>query len=54
MINDSGARHRSRALVLGGGGPVGLAWEIGLVDGFASQGITLGPPILSSAPLLAQ
>src|SRR6516162_10629013 len=46
MINDSstdGARgHRSRALVLGAGGPVGRAWEIGLVDGFASQGIDLG------------
>jgi NTE family protein len=46
MINDSstdGARgHRSRALVLGGGGPVGRAWEIGLVDGFAGQGIDLG------------
>ena len=42
MINDSstgGAGHRSRALVLGGGGPVGRAWEIGLVDGFAGQGI---------------
>jgi NTE family protein len=37
-----GAGHRSRALVLGGGGPVGRAWEIGLVDGFAGQGIDLG------------
>ena len=45
MINDSstiGAGHRSRALVLGGGGPVGQAWEIGLVDGLAGQGIDLG------------
>jgi NTE family protein len=46
MINDSsrdGARgHRSRALVLGGGGPVGRAWEIGLLEGFAAQGIDLG------------
>ncbi|HEY2533725.1 MAG TPA: patatin-like phospholipase family protein [Xanthobacteraceae bacterium] len=42
MINDNGAGHRSRALVLGGGGPVGRAWEIGLVDGFAGQGIDLG------------
>jgi NTE family protein len=45
MINGSntvGAGHRSRALVLGGGGPVGRAWEIGLVDGFAGQGIDLG------------
>jgi NTE family protein len=42
MINDSstgGAGQRSRALVLGGGGPVGRAWESGLVDGFAGQGI---------------
>jgi len=42
MINDNGAGHRSRALVLGGGGPVGRAWEIGLVDGFAGRGIDLG------------
>ena len=45
MINDSstgGAGHRSRALVLGGGGPVGRAWEIGLTHGFAGQGIDLG------------
>src|SRR5215468_4558975 len=46
MIIDSGtdgARgHRLRALVLGGGGPVGRAWEIGLVHGFAGQGIDLG------------
>jgi NTE family protein len=27
--------------VLGGGGPVGRAWEIGLVDGFARRGIDL-------------
>jgi NTE family protein len=46
MINDSGIDgvrgHRSRALVLGGGGPVGRAWEFGLMDGFAGQGIDLG------------
>jgi NTE family protein len=46
MINDSstdGVRGRdSRALVLGGGGPVGRAWELGLMDGFAGQGIDLG------------
>ena len=36
------AVHRSRALVLGGGGPVGRAWETGLVDGFADQGIEFG------------
>jgi NTE family protein len=34
--------HHSRALVLGGGGPVGRAWEIGLVEGFARQEIDLG------------
>ena len=46
MINDSGSDgvrgRRSRALVLGGGGPVGRAWELGLMDGFAGQGIDLG------------
>jgi NTE family protein len=36
------ADHRSRALVLGGGGPVGRAWEIGLVGGFADEGIDFG------------
>lgn len=45
MINKSGAGDAgrcSRALVLGGGGPVGRAWEIGLVGGFADQGIDFG------------
>jgi NTE family protein len=46
MANDGsteGARgRRARALVLGGGGPVGRAWEAGLVEGFAGQGIDLG------------
>jgi NTE family protein len=45
MIDGSstvGAGHRLRALVLGGGGPVGRAWENGLVDGFAGQGIDFG------------
>ena len=32
---------RSRALVLGGGGPVGMAWESGLIAGFAESGIDL-------------
>ena len=31
----------TRALVLGGGGPVGIAWETGLVVGLASEGIDL-------------
>lgn len=38
----SGAGRPSRALVLGGGGPVGRAWEIGLVAGLAGYGIDLG------------
>ncbi|HEV2533116.1 patatin-like phospholipase family protein [Phenylobacterium sp.] len=32
----------SRALVLGGGGPVGIAWECGLIAGLAKQGVDLG------------
>ena len=32
----------SRALVLGGGGPVGIAWESGLLAGLAKAGIDLG------------
>ncbi|MHB1534775.1 MAG: patatin-like phospholipase family protein [Acidimicrobiales bacterium] len=32
----------SRALVLGGGGPVGIAWEAGLVVGFRAAGVELG------------
>lgn len=31
----------TRALVLGGGGPVGIAWETGLVVGLARHGIAL-------------
>src|SRR4051812_6621197 len=31
----------TRALVLGGGGPVGIAWESGLVAGLADQGVLL-------------
>jgi NTE family protein len=31
----------SRALVLGGGGPVGIAWEIGLAAGLAQEGVQL-------------
>ena len=47
MANDSGAVRPSRGLVLGGGGPVGRAWQVGLVDGFAGQGIDLGTADLS-------
>lgn len=32
----------TRALVLGGGGPVGIAWESGLLAGFAQGGVDLG------------
>jgi NTE family protein len=32
---------RSRALVLGGGGPVGVGWEIGLAAGLATAGVDL-------------
>ena len=31
----------SRALVLSGGGPVGIAWESGLLGGFAKAGVDL-------------
>jgi NTE family protein len=31
-----------RALVLSGGGPVGIAWESGLIGGFAAAGLDLG------------
>src|ERR1700733_6918012 len=32
----------TRALVLGGGGPVGVAWESGLAVGLAAAGVRLG------------
>jgi NTE family protein len=32
----------TRALVLGGGGPVGIAWEAGLILGLRSAGVDLG------------
>lgn len=32
----------TRALVLGGGGPVGIAWESGLLAGLAEEGVNLG------------
>jgi NTE family protein len=35
------AAMATRALVLGGGGPVGIAWESGLVSGFAEAGVDL-------------
>lgn len=33
--------HPTRALVLGAGGPVGRAWELGVASGFIAQGVTL-------------
>jgi NTE family protein len=32
----------TRALVLGGGGPVGIGWESGLIVGLAERGVQLG------------
>ncbi len=32
----------TKALVLGGGGPVGIAWESGLIQGLAQGGVDLG------------
>jgi NTE family protein len=32
----------TRALVLGGGGPVGIAWECGLIAGLARMGVDFG------------
>src|SRR5437879_2861420 len=32
----------TRALVLGGGGPVGVGWESGLAAGLAEAGVVLG------------
>jgi NTE family protein len=40
-IASSDAMHPSRALVLGGGGPVGRAWESGLVAGLIAKGAAL-------------
>jgi NTE family protein len=31
----------TRALILGGGGPVGIAWEAGLIDGLEESGVRL-------------
>ena len=40
--NEKGGAHRSRALVLGAGGPVGRAWESGLIAGLIEREIDLG------------
>jgi NTE family protein len=41
MSQANGTPAAGRALVLGGGGPVGVAWEIGLAAGLASGGVDL-------------
>lgn len=38
---DKAMRMKDRALVLGGGGPVGEAWESGIIAGLAEKGIDL-------------
>jgi NTE family protein len=40
--NEKGADRRPRALVLGGGGPVGRAWQSGLIAGLIEREIDLG------------
>lgn len=40
--NEKGGAHRSRALVLGAGGPVGRAWQSGLIAGLIERAIDLG------------
>jgi NTE family protein len=42
LVKTVGENAMSRALVLGGGGPVGIAWESGLVAGLAQGGVDLG------------
>jgi NTE family protein len=42
MLAETEGRSMSRALVLGGGGPVGIAWECGLIAGLAQGGVDLG------------
>jgi NTE family protein len=40
--NKKGGAHRSRSLVLGAGGPVGRAWQSGLIAGLIEREIDLG------------
>src|SRR5216683_6159469 len=37
----SGSMNKDRAIVLGGGGPVGEAWESGIISGLADKSIDL-------------
>lgn len=41
MSGTTTATNSDRALVLGGGGPVGVAWELGLAAGLAEAGVRL-------------
>jgi NTE family protein len=42
MVDSSTSGHpASRALVLGGGGVAGIAWELGLLAGLADEGVDL-------------
>src|SRR6516165_525894 len=40
--NNRGGAHRSRSLVLGAGGPVGRAWQSGLIAGLIEREIDFG------------
>jgi NTE family protein len=40
-VENRAAARPTRVLVLGGGGPVGRAWEAGLISGFIDRGIDL-------------
>ena len=42
MSNGNEPASRTKALVLGGGGPVGVGWQLGLAAGLASGGVHLG------------
>jgi NTE family protein len=42
IVLGGNAEMTTRALVLGGGGPVGIAWESGLLAGFAQGGVDVG------------
>jgi NTE family protein len=40
-VSTGSSKVMTRALVLGGGGPVGVAWQSGLIAGFAQAGVDL-------------
>src|SRR5690349_2504343 len=40
-MTEQAGTSRERALVLGGGGPVGVGWEVGLMAGLAESGVRL-------------